>query len=135
MPAVHGKNASFKVQDSGGTLRDLTPQLTEQALSELADLIETSAFGAVWKAKIAGLRDANGSAGGNFDAVTDGYLSGIVGMARTFEFFPNGTTTGCVKRTGSLIVTSYTTNSSVSDASKFDVSFEVDGAITRTVVA
>lgn len=134
MPAVHGKEAAFKITDSGGTLRDITAQLTDQTLNQLADMLDVTAFGATSKAKIAGVKDANGSTAGQYDATVDGYLAGIVGMARAFEYFPNGTGTGSVKYSGSAIVTSYGQSSSVSDASKFDVSFEVTGAVTRAIV-
>lgn len=134
MPAVHGKNAAFKITDAASVLRDLSAQLTDESFSQIADILDVTAFGATSKAKLAGVKDASGSFSANYDATTDGYLAGIIGVSKAFEFFPNGTTTGSIKYSGNAIINSYEVGSSVGDASKISVSFEVDGAVTRTVV-
>ena len=76
---THGKNAAFKIDDSGGTLRDITDVLTDVAVSRTADVAEVSAFSNSSKAYVAGLKDATITISGSFDATVDGYLSGILG--------------------------------------------------------
>ena len=104
---THGKNAAFKIDDSGGTLRDITDVLTDVAVSRTADVAEVSAFSNSSKAYVAGLKDATITISGSFDATVDGYLSGILGAEGSFEFYPIGTTGGNPKALGECIMTSY----------------------------
>jgi len=53
---THGKNAAFKIDDSGGTLRDISDVLTDVSISRTADVAEVSAFTNSSKAYVAGLR-------------------------------------------------------------------------------
>ncbi len=39
---THGKSAAFKIDDSGGTLRDISNVLTDVSISRTADVAETS---------------------------------------------------------------------------------------------
>jgi hypothetical protein len=55
---THGKNAAFKIDDSGGTLRDISDVLTDVSISRTADVAEVSAFTNSSKAYVAGLKDA-----------------------------------------------------------------------------
>ena len=104
---THGKNAAFKIDDSGGTLRDISNVLTDVAVSRTADVAEVSAFSNSSKAYVAGLKDATITISGSFDATVDGYLSGILGVEGSFEFYPIGTTGGNPKASGEAICTSY----------------------------
>ena len=88
---THGKNAAFKIDDSGGTLRDISDVLTDVAVSRTADVAEVSSFQTTSKAYVSGLTDSSISISGNYDATVDGYLSGILGAEGSFEFYPIGT--------------------------------------------
>ena len=76
---THGKNAAFKIDDSGGSLRDISNVLTDVSISRTADVAEVSAFSNSSKAFVSGLKDATLTASGSFDQTVDGYLSGILG--------------------------------------------------------
>ena len=128
---THGKNAAFKIDDSGGTLRDISDGLTDVAVSRTADVAEVSAFSNSSKAYVAGLKDATITISGSFDATVDGYLSGILGSEGSFEFYPIGTTSGNPKSSGECILTSYDRTPDVGGAVSFTASFQVSGDVTE----
>ena len=128
---THGKNAAFKIDDSGGTLRDISDVLTDVSISRTADVAEVSAFTNSSKAYVAGLKDATISISGSFDATVDGYLSGILGVAGSFEFYPIGTTGGNPKASGECIMTAYDRTPDVGGAVSFTASFQVTGDVTE----
>ena len=128
---THGKNAAFKIDDSGGTLRDISNVLTDVAVSRTADVAEVSAFSNSSKAYVAGLKDATITISGSFDATVDGYLSGIIGSEGSFEFYPIGTTSGNPKSSGEAICTSYDRTPDVGGAVSFTAAFQVSGDVTE----
>jgi hypothetical protein len=136
MAFVHGKSAVFKLDDSGGTLRDLSSYLDDIGFPRDIETAETTTFGVAGSAKtyIVGLSDATISISGKFDATADGYLAGVVGNSATlsFEYGPAGSTGGNVKYTGECIMTSYEVSASVGDVVTASADFQVTGQITRT---
>ena len=131
---THGKSAAFKIDDSGGTLRDISNVLTDVAVSRSADVAEVSAFSNSSKAYVAGLKDATITISGSFDATVDGYLKGILGASGSFEFYPIGTTGGNPKASGECIMTSYDRTPDVGGAVTFTASFQVSGDVTEATV-
>jgi hypothetical protein len=129
---THGKNAAFKIDDSGGTLRDISDVLTDVSISRTADVAEVSAFSNSSKAFVAGLKDATLTISGSFDATVDGYLSGILGAEGSFEFYPIGTTGGNPKALGEAIMTSYDRTPDIGGAVTFTAAFQVSGDVTET---
>ena len=128
---THGKNAAFKIDDSGGTLRDISDVLTDVSISRTADVAEVSAFTNSSKAYVAGLKDATLTISGSFDATVDGYLSGILGVEGSFEFYPIGTTGGNPKASGEAIMTSYDRTPDIGGAVTFTAAFQVSGDVTE----
>lgn len=133
MAFVHGKSAVFKVDDSGGTLRDLSAFLEEVSFPRSIETAETTAFGNSAKTYIVGLSDATISITGMFDATADGYLAGVIGNAAAldFEYGPAGSTATNIKYTGTCIMTSYEVSAPVGDKVSATAEFQVTGAITR----
>ena len=128
---THGKNAGFKIDDSGGSLRDISNVLTDVSISRTADVAEVSAFSNSSKAFVAGLKDATLTISGSFDATVDGYLSGILGAEGSFEFYPIGTTGGNPKASGEAIMTSYDRTPDIGGAVTFTAAFQVSGDVTE----
>jgi len=128
---THGKSAAFKLDDSGGTLRDISNVLTDVSVSRTADVAEVSAFSNSSKAYVAGLKDATITISGSFDATVDGYLKGILGVEVDFEFYPIGTTSGNPKASGKVIMTSYDRTPDVAGAVSFSAAFQVSGDVTE----
>jgi hypothetical protein len=128
---THGKNAAFKIDDSGGTIRDISDVLTDVSISRTADVAEVSAFSNSSKAFVSGLKDATLTISGSFDATVDGYLSGILGAEGSFEFYPIGTTGGNPKASGEAIMTSYDRTPDIGGAVTFTAAFQVSGDVTE----
>ena len=128
---THGKNAAFKIDDSGGTLRDISDVLTDVSISRTADVAEVSAFSNSSQAFVRGLKDATLTISGSFDATVDGYLSGILGSEGSFEFYPIGTTGGNPKASGEAIMTSYDRTPDIGGAVTFTAAFQVSGDVTE----
>lgn len=132
MAFVHGKTAVFKIDNSSGTLTDISAYCDSVDLPLTADTAETSTFGSTAKSYIAGLKDSTLSVSGIWDATADATLAAIVGLTGTFEYGPAGSTAGLIKYTGECICTSYSTSAPVGDKVTFSAEFQVTGAVTRT---
>ncbi len=135
MAFVHGKTAVFKIDDNGGTLRDISAYLNDVGFPRNIDTAETTTFGVSGSSKtyIVGLNDATISINGLFDATADGYLAGVLGQSATlsFEYGPAGSTGGNVKYSGECIMTSYEVSAAVGDAVQATAQFQVTGSVTR----
>lgn len=129
----HGKSTVFKIDDSGGTLRDISNTLTDVSFPRSIDTAESSSFGDSAKQYVVGLSDATISVSGNFDATIDGYLAGTVGQAATlsFEYGPEGSTSGYVKFSGECILTSYEVSGAIGDVVTYSAEYQVTGSVTR----
>ena len=133
----HGKSTSFKVDNSGGSLTDISDTLTDVSFPQTIETAETTSFGSNAKTYIVGLSDATLSVSGNFDATVDAHLAGIAGQAATvsFEYGPEGTTSTFVKYTGEAILTSYEKSGAVGDVVTDSAAFQITGAVTRGAFA
>jgi hypothetical protein len=133
----HGKSTVFKVDNSGGSLTDISNTLTDVSFPRSVDTAETSAFGDDAKTYIVGLSDATVSVSGNYDATVDAHLAGVLGQAATlsFEYGPEGSTSTFVKYTGECILTSYEKSGAIGDVVTYSAEFQVTGAVTRDVYA
>lgn len=129
----HGKAAVFKIDDSGGTLRDISNTLNSVSFPREAEVLETTSFGSSDRTYIVGFKNGTISIEGSFDATYDGYLAGILGQTATvsFEYGPEGSTSTYTKYTGECILTSYETSAGVGDVVNFSASFQISGAVTR----
>jgi hypothetical protein len=133
----HGKNASFKVDNSGGSLTDISNTLNSVSFPREIETLETTSFGSSTRSYVVGFSDATISVEGSFDATVDAHLAGILGQdaSVSFEYGPEGTTTGLVKYTGEAFMTSYETSAGIGDIVSFSAEFQVTGAITRGTFA
>jgi hypothetical protein len=130
---VHGKSTNFTLDDTAGSVRDISNTVTSVDLPETLDTAETTAFGSSAKSYIVGLTDATISVSGIWDATVDGYIAGGAEPAsRSFVFGPAGSTAGNVKYTGEAIVTSYSISNPVGDVVTYSLDLQVTGSITRT---
>ena len=129
----HGKSAVFKVDDSTGTLRDISNTANSVSFPREAEVLETTSFGSNDRTYIVGFKNQTISIEGSFDATVDGYLTGILGQEATvsFEYGPEGSTSTYTKYTGEAILTSYETSAGVGDVVSYSASFQISGAVTR----
>ena len=129
----HGKSTVFKVDNSSGTLTDISNTLTDLGFPQTVETAETTSFGSSAKTYVVGLSDSTVSVSGNFDATVDAHLAGILGQAASvsFEYGPEGSTSGYVKYSGEAILTSYEKSGAVGDVVTYSAEFQVTGAVTR----
>jgi len=129
----HGKNSVFKVDNSGGTLTNISDVLNNVSMPREVETVETTSFGSSYRSYVVGFQNATISIEGTWDATVDAHLAGILGQDATvsFEYGPEGSTTGYVKYTGEAYMTSYETSGAVGEVVTFSAELQVSGAITR----
>lgn len=131
MPFVHGKSADFRIDNSSGSLTDISAYCDSVDFPMTADTAEVTTFGDTSKDYIAGLKDATISISGSWDATADAVLAAIVGLSGSFQYGPAGTTASNIKYTGECICTSYNVSAPVGDKVSFSAEFQVTGNVTR----
>ncbi len=133
MAFVHGSDSVFKLDNSGGSLTDISSYVNNVDFPETADVAETTVLGASNKTYIVGLKDATISLSGLWDATADAIFGAVVGQSSSlsFEYSPEGTASGKVKYTGEGIMTNYSIGSPVGDVVGYSADLQVTGAVTR----
>lgn len=133
MPFVHGKSTDFRIDNSGGTLTDISAYCDSVDFPQTVETAETTTFGDSNKDYIVGLKDSTISFSGKWDSVLDGILAPILGQAASvsFQYGPAGSTVTNVKYTGECFVTSYQVTGAVGDVVTFSAEAQVTGAVTR----
>ncbi len=129
----HGKNSVFKVDNSAGTLTDISNVLNNVSMPREIETVETTSFGSSYRTYVVGFQNATISVEGTWDATVDAHLAGILGQDATvsFEYGPEGSSAGYIKYTGEAYVTSYETSGAVGEVVTFSAELQVSGAITR----
>jgi predicted secreted protein len=134
----HGKNTVFKLDNSSGSLVDLSSYLDEVSMPRSIETGETTVFGLNSKTYITGLGDATVSLSGKWDSTLDAHFAGIISALQSgtiasvsFEYGKEGSTSGRVKYSGEALVTSYEISSPVADVVTFSAELQVTGDITR----
>jgi len=138
--AVHGKSTYIALDNAAGTPVVMSADNNTAGLSRSLDTAESTGFGAVAKAYLAGIEDATSSFSGFFTPAQDAVLSaliaafaaGTIGSA-TFTYGPEGNATGKVKYDQEVILTSYEVSGAVGDLVTATVSLQRTGATTRSV--
>lgn len=140
MAFQHGRDGEFKLDDSGGTLRDLSNYVSNVDFPRDVDAPETTVFGnAGDRTYIAGgLRGASLSISGFWDPTAstgpDDVLSGALGATGdlTFNYNPSGTGAGKIEYSGESILTNYSISQPVDGVITFTGDLQITGAVTRS---
>jgi hypothetical protein len=137
MAAKAAKNAVFKVDDSGGTLRDLSAFLNNIDFNRERNALETSVYGLGERRYIAGKHRGTFSVTGLFDdTATTGphaVLSKLPGAAATstFEYGPEGGASGKPRITGECVCTAYRISAGADAVVSFSAEFTITAAVTH----
>lgn len=132
MSFEHGKSTVVKIDNSGGTLTDISAYCNNVDFSRDIDTPEVTTFGDDDREYIIGLRGATMSLSGFWDATLDGVIGQVVGTGElTFEYGPQGSDSGDVRYTGECILQSYSPSSPVDGPASWSADFTITGAITR----
>ena len=140
MSFIAGKSGVFKLDNSGGTLVDLSSYINSVDFPQDAQLLETTTLGATAKTYILGFKNATIAIKGHWDgggSAIDAHLAAVLGQAATvtFEYGPEGSASGKVKYTGEAIVTKYSNSTPVDGVVDWSADLQVSGAVTRTTWA
>lgn len=133
MAFTHGKDSVFKLDNSGGSLTDISAYVNNVDFPETVDVAETTVLGKDNKTYIVGLKDATISLSGLWDSTADAIFGAVLGQSATlsFEYSPEGTSSGKVKYTGETILTNYAISSPVGDVVAYSADLQVSDSITR----
>ena len=133
MAFVHGKDSKFKLDNASASLSDISSYVNNVDFPETADISETSTLGSSNKTYIVGLKDATIGLTGLWDATADAIFGAVVGQSATlsFEYSPEGTSSGKIKYTGECILTNYSISSPVGEVVGYSADLQVSGAVTR----
>ena len=133
----HGKGAAFKLDNSSGVLTDLSNVLNEIGFPREVETGETTSFGQNSKTYVVGLSDSTFSLSGTWDATVDTTINGAIAALQTgtqaslsFEYGPEGTTSGRKKYSGECIIKSYEVSSPVGDVVTFSLEAQNTGDVT-----
>ncbi len=132
MAFVAGKNSVFKLDNSGGSITDLSSYITDVSVDFGDDTAETTAYGDTSKEYILTLADGSLSVTALFDATLLAHLGAVRGSSSTlsYEFYPDGTTSGKPKINGECILTSMSPGSSVGGTATLNFALQCSGAQT-----
>lgn len=133
MPVL-GKNSVFKLDNSAGSLQDLSAYITDiSGINNTTAMIDTTTLGDASLEYTPGLRNGDTiTLNGNYDATPNTHFTALLGQSTssTFEYSPAGTTASLPKVSGECFITSYALNSAVADVVKFTVTLQITGAVT-----
>lgn len=134
---AHGKDSVFKIDDSGGSLRDISNDVDNvSGLPSARALSEVSSYGDAGERFIPGMQGASFTVTGQFNsAATTGsvtVLNGLrtYGSTATFEYGPEGGSAGKIRYTGECWMESFTCDSSAKDKVPFSATFRMDNGLT-----
>lgn len=139
MARGHGKDSVFKIDDSGGTLRDISAHANSvSGIPGSRNLGDVTAFGDQGERSLPGLANGSITVQGHFDtaATTGSYvvLNGLRTATATssVEYGPIGSTGGNPKYTCEVWMESLTFDATVTGPVPFSATFKLDGVVTAT---
>ena len=133
MPVL-GKDTVVKLDNSAGTLTDLSSYITDiSGINNTQAMIDSTTLGDSSLENFPGLRNGDAiTISGNWETALNTHMTGILGNAatRTWDYSPAGTGVGTPKVSGECYVESYVVNSAVADIVKFTVTLRQTGDVT-----
>lgn len=139
MAFVHGKAGYFQLDNSAGTLVDLSTYTNDVGFPREVSADETTTFGASDKSYIVGLGDQKLSLSGVFDPTLDAHMAGVIAAHKegtlataSIVYGPQGSTSTNIKYTAESIVTSYEVSQKVDGVIEWKAELQITGAVTRT---
>lgn len=132
---VHGRLADFTYQDSAGTARDFSGDLTSVELDQATAVAKSTGLGATDETFVIGLRDNKFSLKGLFnDTATTGIYTVLSGDSQAFKqavYSPAGVTVGFVKITSTnTVITDLKITSPVNNVVTLDANLQNSGGVT-----
>lgn len=132
MAKNHSRNATFELDNSSGTLTDITAYVDTTNLQDAIDMSEVTVLGDDSRAYLEGLAGTTITGSGPLDSVLYAQIAGIrqSGSTRSFDYQPMGGTGGYPTITGECFVSAFSINSQVGSANTFSFTLTVTGDVT-----
>jgi len=128
------KNETIKIDNTGGTLTDITAYLTSFTLSGTQDTIEDSAMSDEERSYLFGMAGASMQIAGIVNSTTDGIFGPLIGNRTTAtKTFQHAATTNIVHR-GEVLHTAVEYSGSTNSLQTFSFSGVFDGVMIKTSV-
>lgn len=133
----HGRLGVLKIDNSAGTLTDISLYCTNVDYPESLDTPETTTYGATAKSYIPGIRDAKASVTANADPTLDALVTGVMGVQGgtlatvSVEYGPMGNATGNPKYTFECFIANYKMSTPVGGIVTCTFDLQRTGAHTR----
>jgi len=130
--AVHGKDLNFTLDNSGGSVIDLSAYVMGSGVSLGRDIeaLLTTTAGDNSNTYIPGLKDATFSVEFDFNDTLVDHLDGVYGSASlSFVYGPSGSTSGYNKYSGECMMTSVPIASPIG-LNTISAEFQVTGDVT-----
>lgn len=136
MAFIHGKGAYFALDNSGGSLTNISTYLDDIGFPQSVETAETTTFGKNSKTYIVGLKDSTISLSGKWDSTLDAHIAAVVGQAAslTFNYAPQGNSGGNVLYSGECFVTSYDVSAPIGDVVTVSIELQVTDTVTRATI-
>ena len=138
MTFFDSKVSKFRIDDTGGVLRDISAYITEvRGLPGPRALNEVTALGDSGVRFIPGLEEVTITISGMFDNTATSGPDAVLGPIRThtsavdFEYGPKGAGTGDVKYSGTCWLVSYELRSRVGNLVEWSARLQVEGTVPR----
>lgn len=131
----HGKTSFISMNIGGSTVyTKLSTFFDDSELKRMVDTAEVTAFQGSDKTYLAGLRGAEFSVSGHFDATAAALIAGQLGASTNpkFRYGPENNSTGRRKYIFDGIITGHDIKSPVGDKVSMDMKVLVTGAVTST---
>ncbi len=131
---AHGKDFNVKIDDSGGTQRDVSGDCTEFSWPQACAIAEAMGGGDAYEEYLAGLKGSkvSGSLMLNDTALTGSYtvLKGAVGAKRTVTYCPFGATVDWPRIYGEVFITEVSISTSLTSVATLAFSGVTTGSYT-----
>jgi hypothetical protein len=136
--ALGGKNSTWKHKLTGNaTMTDFSEKTMSVSLNAEAEQVESTTFGDSYRNYEQSFKNATVEVMYKYDATIYGQLAAIynAGDIVDFELYPDGAANATdPKITGKIFITSFGTPVEIGNLLQMSVTFQVDGALTFTVV-
>lgn len=139
--STHGKDAHLAIDNGIGTLQIISANVNSTDFNVSNDIHDDTTYGQTGHTKKAGLTDGSIAIKGFWDKTastgTETVLASLLGVFAPvdFEFGPEGSGSGKVKKTGKFVLENYTTSAPVADLVAFTASLQISGAVTTGTFA
>lgn len=130
MAFVHGKNSYLALDNTGGTLTNLSTYLDSIDFPVEDDQATVTAFGDDGTKTLTGLANVTVSISGHFDSAAFAVLSAARKNLRTVEYGPAGNGSGATKYSGEVLLRRLSTPTQVGDKVSVSAEFQLQGDVT-----